>query len=161
MKLNITQLGKFQPLIQIENPDLIVSLTPLLPMLLQEKKFKLTVSHLNLKNTDQPHSSRTTRQVASSGNLLIRDRTKRQIKPNSRYAYFADHLFYALVTFQDLVNNEPKTFKEDMSSRQSKEWKLAMMEEIQSLHINMTWILVDHPLNKHVVDCKWIFKVKQ
>ena len=36
-----------------------------------------------------------------------------------------------------------------------------MTEEIKSLHDNKTWILVSKPSNQRVIDCKWIFKVKE
>ena len=36
-----------------------------------------------------------------------------------------------------------------------------MKEEMQSLHDNKTWILVPSPKDQRIVDCKWIFKVKE
>ncbi|XP_074363351.1 uncharacterized protein LOC141703860 [Apium graveolens] len=36
----------------------------------------------------------------------------------------------------------------------------AMKTEIQALESNQTWELVTLPSNQHVIDCKWLFKVK-
>ena len=36
-----------------------------------------------------------------------------------------------------------------------------MNEEIESLHKNCTWILVEPPKGKKIVGCKWVFKKKE
>ena len=36
-----------------------------------------------------------------------------------------------------------------------------MNEELESLHKNKTWILVDPPKGQRVIGCKWIFKRKE
>lgn len=38
-------------------------------------------------------------------------------------------------------------------------WKKAMVEEYEALVKNNTWKLVPYK-GKHMIDCKWIFKVK-
>lgn len=35
-----------------------------------------------------------------------------------------------------------------------------MKEEIRSLYVNQTWILVPKPENCSINECKWLFKVK-
>lgn len=35
-----------------------------------------------------------------------------------------------------------------------------MNSEIQSLEENKTWSIVDEPINKNVIDLKWIFRMK-
>lgn len=90
--------------------------------------------------------------------MLTRDKSKRNVKPNMRYAY-VDFISYALRTLQDLVDNEPRSFQEAMESRQARQWKEAMIEEMKSLHQNRTWILVPLLHNKNVVEYKQIFKV--
>jgi hypothetical protein len=39
-------------------------------------------------------------------------------------------------------------------------WQDVMKEELDALHKNHTWDLVDLPLGKSVVGCKWIYKIK-
>lgn len=53
-----------------------------------------------------------------------------------------------------------KTYIEVIKSKQSKSWLEAMEKEMKYLHHSKTWVFViPHP-NKRVIDCKWIFKVK-
>lgn len=96
----------------------------------------------------------------SPGYLLTRDRTKRVRKTNLKYDY-ADIIVYALVTYQELANNELSCYNEAMKSKYSTQWKQAMLKEIQSIHQNKTWDLVPIPPEERVVDCKWILKVKE
>ncbi|KAL3568072.1 hypothetical protein D5086_030723 [Populus alba] len=40
------------------------------------------------------------------------------------------------------------------------EWREAMANEIKALEQNDTWTIVDLPAFKHVIGCKWVYKVK-
>ncbi|XP_020262757.1 uncharacterized protein LOC109838746 [Asparagus officinalis] len=68
--------------------------------------------------------------------------------------------FGSVFTLKD-VSNEPKTYREALRSKYSEEWISAMKSEMESLRINQTWKLVPKPASCSVVDCKWLFKVKQ
>lgn len=57
-----------------------------------------------------------------------------------------------------LAHSAPASVKEALSDEN---WKRAMVEEIQSLQKNDTWILVPLPQNRRAIGCKWIFKVKE
>ena len=59
-----------------------------------------------------------------------------------------------------LVENEPQTFYEAISSSDAKFWKEAIKIEIDSISKNHTWILVDLPKGAKPIGCKWIFKKK-
>jgi hypothetical protein len=39
-------------------------------------------------------------------------------------------------------------------------WQTAMKEELDDLHKNNTWDMVDLPPGKSVVRCKWVYKIK-
>jgi hypothetical protein len=52
----------------------------------------------------------------------------------------------------------PKNWKE---AKQDPKWKEAMLEELAALEKNKTWDLVPSPIGKKVVNCKWIYTVKQ
>ncbi|KAK9184519.1 hypothetical protein WN943_024869 [Citrus x changshan-huyou] len=56
---------------------------------------------------------------------LVRDRKKRESKPPKRYAY-ADLIAFALSTTQGIEEDEPKTYTEAVSSKDSKKWIAAV-----------------------------------
>ena len=60
----------------------------------------------------------------------------------------------------NLVENEPQTFKEAMSSPEASYWKEAINSEIESIMQNHTWELVDLPPGTKPLGYKWIFKKK-
>ncbi|KAH9802591.1 Integrase catalytic domain-containing protein [Citrus sinensis] len=107
----------------------------------------------------QPHVE-TKLNPQESDYQLTRDRKKRQIKPTKRFGH-ADLIALALVAAHDIADEEPKTFKEALESSNKKEWLAAMDDEIASLNKNKTWELVKKPVNRRVVGCKWIYKVKE
>ena len=39
-------------------------------------------------------------------------------------------------------------------------WRTAMIEEMQALDANGTWTLVDLPVGKRAIGCKWVFAIK-
>ena len=52
---------------------------------------------------------------------------------------------------------EPSTYKQ---AQHSPQWQQAMAEEITALERITTWILVEPPLYKKPIGCRWIYKVK-
>jgi len=52
----------------------------------------------------------------------------------------------------------PKDWKE---AKQDPKWREAMLEELRALEKNKTWDLVELPIGKKAVSCKWVFTVKQ
>jgi len=55
---------------------------------------------------------------------------------------------------------EPDTYEEAMSSINNSQWIKSMKEEYGSLINANMWTLVDKPINKNVVGCKWVYKTK-
>ncbi|GAB2277235.1 hypothetical protein Dimus_039224 [Dionaea muscipula] len=93
---------------------------------------------------------------------LVRDRERRVPRPNPRYSQFsfADLVFTALIASCDVIN-EPASYAEAVNSKDAKFWKVAMDDEMDSLNKNGTWTLVPRPKNASIIDCKWIFKIKE
>ena len=91
---------------------------------------------------------------------MAKNRTRKQIKPPQRYAY-ANLAAYALSVVESIENEEPKTYHEVITSRETTQWIVAMNEEIESLQKNHTWQQVEKPKNKKIVGCKWLFKRKE
>nr|KYP36589.1 Retrovirus-related Pol polyprotein from transposon TNT 1-94 [Cajanus cajan] len=77
-------------------------------------------------------------------------RSKRQRKETS---FGSDFYTY-------LVENDPISFSEAISSSDAIFWKEAIRIEIDSINENNTWTLVDLPKGAKPIGCKWIFKRK-
>ena len=59
------------------------------------------------------------------------------------------------------VKNDPVTFLEALESNESKNWCNAIKEELNSIHKNEAWELVERPTGERVIDSKWVFKRKE
>ena len=59
-----------------------------------------------------------------------------------------------------LLENEPQSFNEAMSTPEAPMWKEAVNSEIESIMQNHTWELVDLPPRSKPLGCKCIFKRK-
>ena len=55
---------------------------------------------------------------------------------------------------------EPATYKQATMSPQAAYWKAAMEKEYDSLMENHTWTLVPPPPNRHIIQCKWVYRIK-
>lgn len=53
---------------------------------------------------------------------------------------------------------EPASFKE---AEQHQSWRRAMMDEMDSITDNKTWVLVDPPPSHRPIGLKWVYKVKR
>ena len=91
---------------------------------------------------------------------LTRDKEKRVIRPPRRYAY-ADLIAFALTVAHEITADEPRTYSEAINSNKVDEWIKAMDEEMTSLRKNHTWNLIERLVNKRVVGCKWIYRIKE
>ncbi|KAL2251492.1 UNVERIFIED_CONTAM: Retrovirus-related Pol polyprotein from transposon TNT 1-94 [Sesamum indicum] len=81
---------------------------------------------------------------------LTRDRDRRQPRIPSKLRDFH--------TSFNIKSVEPSSVEEALKSDK---WLSAMKEEMKSLKDNKTWILVPKPKDASIVDCKWLFKIKQ
>ena len=61
---------------------------------------------------------------------------------------------FALSVVDDIEGEEPSSYREAVTSKESSKWQLAMQEEIESLQKNNTWKLVKVPLGQKIVGCK-------
>ncbi|CAA7024021.1 unnamed protein product [Microthlaspi erraticum] len=100
---------------------------------------------------------------------LVRDRTKRPVKPPVRFTDYDctgeedpdDYEFAGFVCLQsEDGSSEPQTFQQAMIDPDSGKWMEAVGDEYGSLMKNRTWILIDRPLNQKTIGCKWIFTRK-
>ena len=102
-----------------------------------------------------PESTADTHPLATMGSVGLR-RSTRERRPSFklRSAYSA----------QILDESEPTSYREALQHRHSHEWQTAMREEMDSLHLNQTWDLVDEDTlsrsGKRAIGYKWVFKLK-
>ena len=57
-----------------------------------------------------------------------------------------------------IASSEPTSVSDALKNEN---WKCAMQDEYLALMRNGTWTLVDLPLNRQAIGCKWVFKIKE
>ncbi|KAK9665101.1 hypothetical protein RND81_14G090300, partial [Saponaria officinalis] len=80
-------------------------------------------------------------------------RGERERRPSTRYSPNEYELNIA-------DEGEPQSYREVLASDDKDEWLKAMQDDIQSLHENCTYDLVELPKGKRALQCKWVFKLK-
>jgi hypothetical protein len=104
------------------------------------------------ENTSQGTETSTSR--IEQHHSIVTARPRCTIRPPIRYG-FEDMVSYALV----ISSGDPTTFQEAVNIQEKSKWMGAMAEEMESLHKNQTWDLVELPERK--IGCKWVFKKKE
>ena len=56
------------------------------------------------------------------------------------------------------TEDDPKSFKEALTSRDSTFWKECINDEMDLILSNNTWVLVDLPVGSKPIGCKWVFR---
>ncbi|KAL4323581.1 hypothetical protein GQ457_11G003910 [Hibiscus cannabinus] len=79
-------------------------------------------------------------------------RPVRERRPSNRYS----PLEYVIVVNE----GEPQSFDQAMEDDHKEEWLKAMQEEMQSLHENQTYDLVELPKGRRALKNKWVYKRK-
>ena len=64
----------------------------------------------------------------------------------------------------DYVNytdaGEPSSYEEAIAALDAEPWLQAMKSEMDSIHQNQTWELVELPSERKPLSCKWVFRYK-
>ena len=82
----------------------------------------------------------------------VLQRPVRQRKPPNRYGEWT--------TIADTESKEPTTVAEALARQDKEKWLHAMNDEVDSLHANDVWDLVELPQDRRATGSKWIFKLK-
>lgn len=45
-------------------------------------------------------------------------------------------------------------------AKEDSKWRVAMVEELEALCKNKTWVLMPFPTGKKAISCKWVYNVK-
>lgn len=99
-------------------------------------------SEEDVKNDDKPKSG---------------TRPRRQITPPVR---FDEEFGYYCVCANFCDATIPGNFEEATTCNEAERWKDAMDSEMNSLVENNTWTLVSKPVDKEILDVKWVYKRK-
>lgn len=71
-----------------------------------------------------------------------------------------DYYGYANLCVMEDFSEEEITLNDAVNGPEKEQWQKAIREELQSFSDRDAWELVDRPVNKTVVKCKWVFKRK-
>ena len=107
------------------------------------------------KSTQKSNSSKRTHDttIGSSKGQQDDDVPRRSKRTRTSKSFGLDFLTY-------LLEDEPQSFKETMSSPKAPYWKEATNDEVESILQNHMWELVDLPPGSKPLGYKWIFKKK-
>ena len=101
-----------------------------------------------IKDTEagrQPQEPEFTEDEESMDEYSIaRDRLRRVTRLPVRFR-LNDIISFAPTVVEDIIDFEPRNYKEAMGNKDSTEWSKAMEEEMNSLKKNQTWMLVHKP----------------
>ena len=75
---------------------------------------------------------------------IARDRLRRVTRLLVRFR-LNDIISFAPTVVEDIIDSEPRNYKEAMGNKDSTEWSKAMEAEMNSLKKNQTWMLVHKP----------------
>lgn len=78
------------------------------------------------------------------------DRTKK------RPILYDDYILSA----QSIVCTIPTSYSDIQNMEDRSKWDDAIKEELNSLLVSNAWTLVSKPENKNIIDCKWVFTIK-
>ncbi|RVW41039.1 Retrovirus-related Pol polyprotein from transposon TNT 1-94 [Vitis vinifera] len=99
----------------------------------------------------EPHTS-----LEDIGATLRRStRTKRSAIPNDYVVYLQE------CDYNIGAENDPESFSQAMSCKESELWYNAMKDEMSSMKCNDVWDLVELSNSAKTIGCKWVFKTKK
>ena len=128
-----------------------------------EKEFLLNrgdCRKIELDELNQNENEPTMELQAQSSRIPLTHpprKSERISRPPERYGSISKG---ALDVFL-IEENDPLTYKEAMLDIDSGKWQEAMKSEIDSMHHNQVWDLVELPEGIVPIGCKWIYKRKR
>ncbi|XP_076894024.1 uncharacterized protein LOC143546196 [Bidens hawaiensis] len=153
-----------QPCAQSQNPD--GEAHPQQPHGLAEGMSEASGSRTTDDNTDSPEGSnipsvsvrRSTRNSSIPRKLddfIIEGKVKYGMEKVVNYS----NLSFESKCFASCLNKSVEP-KHCFQAKNDVEWVNAMNEEMEALHRNNTWTLVDLPEGRKPIGCKWVYKIK-
>ncbi|WP_165303592.1 reverse transcriptase domain-containing protein, partial [Enterobacter cloacae complex sp. CH23B] len=81
-------------------------------------------------------------------------RSTRASRPPERFVPSFNHLLIS-------DSGEPESYEDAMQHESKEKWTKSMQVEMDSLHRNQTWELVELPKGKRALQNKWVYKLKE
>ena len=117
--------------------------------MLRSLKIYFRITYIVYESID---NNKKSRDIISRSDPM-EDEPRRSKRQRTSTSFGPDFLTY-------LLENEPRKFKEVVTSPEAPFWKEAINSEVESILSNHTWKLVDLPPGNKPLQCKWIFKRK-
>ncbi|KAD6453934.1 hypothetical protein E3N88_08640 [Mikania micrantha] len=126
------------------------------------KKLKGIMSSVNVSQVDPSSSIKEIEHVEPRRSK--RCRTETSFGPDFLTSFLTEN-FHVDMLSEDFVSiflleNDPKTYQEAITSVDANLWKEAIKSEVDSILSNHTWELTDLPKGNKPIGSKWIFKKK-
>ena len=103
---------------------------------------------------DSKHTNQPTELIDEhEPNTTVLKRSGRARRPTK---FYQSGLNYANYTDA----GEPTSYEEATPAPNAKPWLQAMKSEMDSIHQNQTWELVELPAGRKPLPCKWVFRYK-
>ncbi|RVW67823.1 Retrovirus-related Pol polyprotein from transposon TNT 1-94 [Vitis vinifera] len=108
-----------------------------------------------LPNTSEQQVEPHTSSEDIGATLRRSARTKRSAIPSDYVVYLQES------DYNIGAENDPESFSQAMSCKESELWYNAMKDEMSSMKCNDVWDLVELPNGVKTIGCKWVFKTKK
>ena len=82
---------------------------------------------------------------------------RRSAWERSQLERYSPYFFYSNFSLT-ITDDDPRTVREAIDSEDGKLWTEAMVDEMESLHKNEAWDLVELPARRKPIGSKWVFK---
>ena len=109
--------------------------------------------NIELNEINEDNESKDDVPSTSNDNLKVVRRSERKKSPVNRYGNPVTNYVYVNYVSAD----NPESYNDAISSRESEKWREAMNKEIECLKKNDTWNLVEKPKDKKILDLKWVY----
>ena len=108
-----------------------------------------------LPNTSEQQVEPHTSSEDIGATLRRSTRTKRSAIPNDYVVYLQE------CDYNIGAENDPESFSQAMSCKESELWYNAMKDEMSSMKCNDVWDLIELPNGVKTIGCKWVSKTKK
>jgi hypothetical protein len=129
-----------------------VSKQEFLPMQDEPEKIELELDDEKSESSEEEEAE----EEEEEPHTPILRRSVRDKRKPERYSPPDFHSNFSL----SITDDDPRTIREAMNSKDSKLWKKAMVEEMDALDKNEAWDIVELLAGRKSVGIKWLFKKK-